>query len=318
MLALTSLKRSIQFYRDFRIFTGGHLKVFHYFQHVLASESNIPCISFTADSIFDSSNPWCSLGPVHLAEQDSPDAFFLAGLDWRFLTITSGKRSPRPVFNLIQHPRHALPHDPRHKFLRNRAIRICVSEETRDALSSTGIVNGPLFVIPNSIDLAGLRSNTANLPKDVDLLIVANKQPEMGYELGRFFKDNFRYRTRLHLTQAPRSEFLSLLARSRVALFLPNPSEGFYLPALEGMAAGTFVVCPDCIGNRSFCLPGRNCFRPSYAAQEIKEAAILAQDVGESERNRILAAAQQTASMHDLPAERRAFLALLKDVDELW
>ena len=40
--------------------------------------------------------------------------------------------------------------------------------------------------------------------------------------------------------------------------------EGFYLPALEAMALGSLVICPDCIGNRSFCLPGRNCFRPNY------------------------------------------------------
>ena len=62
----------------------------------------------------------------------------------------------------------------------------------------------------------------------------------------------------------PRDEFLDAMRRARVTLFLPNEEEGFYLPALEGMALGTIVVCPDCVGNRSFCLPGVNAFRPDY------------------------------------------------------
>jgi len=52
-------------------------------------------------------------------------------------------------------------------------------------------------------------------------------------------------------------------------VFLPNQKEGegFYLPALEGMAVGTLVIFPDCIGNRSFCLSGYNCFRPDYTTE---------------------------------------------------
>ena len=47
------------------------------------------------------------------------------------------------------------------------------------------------------------------------------------------------------------------MARARVTVLVPNPKEGFYLPALEAMALGTIVVCPDCVGNRSFCVAGR-------------------------------------------------------------
>ena len=36
-----------------------------------------------------------------------------------------------------------------------------------------------------------------------------------------------------------------------MTLFLPNQREGVYIPGLEGMALGTLVVCPDCVGNRS-------------------------------------------------------------------
>ena len=49
------------------------------------------------------------------------------------------------------------------------------------------------------------------------------------------------------------------MARARVTLYLPNRLEGFYIPALEGMALGTLVVCPDSVGNRSYCRDGENC-----------------------------------------------------------
>ncbi|MGL4499823.1 MAG: hypothetical protein ACRCU2_12230 [Planktothrix sp.] len=35
------------------------------------------------------------------------------------------------------------------------------------------------------------------------------------------------------------------------------------------MAVGTLVICPDCIGNRSFCLPGYNCWRPDYTVESL-------------------------------------------------
>jgi glycosyltransferase involved in cell wall biosynthesis len=52
---------------------------------------------------------------------------------------------------------------------------------------------------------------------------------------------------------------LNWINQAKITVFLPyRDIEGFYMPALEGMALGTLVVCPDCIGNRSFCLPGYN------------------------------------------------------------
>ena len=69
-----------------------------------------------------------------------------------------------------------------------------------------------------------------------------------------------------------------------MTLFLPNETEGFYLPALEGMALGTIVVCPDCVGNRSFCLPQVNAFRPAFhfddMVQETETALTMAEPGG--------------------------------------
>ena len=71
----------------------------------------------------------------------------------------------------------------------------------------------------------------------------------------------------------PRAEFLGLVNRARATVFLPHQTEGFYIPALEGMGLETIVVCPDCVGNRSFCLADRNCLLPAFSTQAIRAAA---------------------------------------------
>ena len=120
-----------------------------------------------------------------------------------------------------------------------------------------------MFVIPNALDAASLPAPAPLSQRDIDLLIVAYKQPALGRLLHwRLSQPGKRI---LLLTKAvARPRFLELVNGAKVTLFVPNRAEGFYLPALEGMALRTLVVCPDCVGNRSFCLPGDNCLRPPY------------------------------------------------------
>jgi glycosyltransferase involved in cell wall biosynthesis len=163
--------------------------------------------------------------------------------------------------------------------------------------------------------------------RDVDLLIVASKaraphrgSPAAPGEIGPELYARLRRDGRnIHLieTRIPRAELIEWLGRSVVTLFLPNRKEGFYLPALEGMAIGTIVVCPDCIGNRSFCIPGSNCFRPAYELDELMEAV----ETALAERDRLagmVERARETARRHDLAIERAAFLDVLNRVNELW
>jgi len=190
-----------------------------------------------------------------------------------------------------------------------------VSPEVTRALEHTGRVNGPVFTIPDAIDYETIAS--AAVPeRDVDLLVVAAKQPELGRALERRLQQADRV-LRLIGERIPRSELIGWLGRSRVTLFLPNPKEGFYLPAIEGMAAGTLVVCPDCIGNRSFCLAGVNCLRPAHSEDELVEAAQSALE-RLPELGHMLESASLTARRHDLQQEREAFLPVLAKVDELW
>lgn len=310
-------QRLVLFHRDFRAFTGGHLKVWDYFNHVESSLTLQARIAFSAESKWNASNPWSQRREAVVPWQpERADILFLAGTDWRFLPSRQ-TRSQQPVLNLIQHPRHADQGSELRGFLRNRAIRICVSEEVAAAINETGEVNGPVFVIPNGIDLPSFPSVRDFAERSTDLLICGLKAPELARQAYTHFSGTNRV-VRWLIEWIPRTEYLDHLARAERTLFLPRPSEGFYLPPLEGMASDTLVICPDCVGNRSFCLDGVNCFRPNYTEGEIFAAVTSAFSQEPNDRARMQDEARSTARSHSLEHERASFFEILNRVDELW
>ena len=121
---------------------------------------------------------------------------------------------------------------------------------------------GPIVVIPNGVDVPIVAPDDPSA-RPVDLLIAGLKQPAMATRAAQRLASAGTVDRGAHRL-CSRDDFLDAMRRARVTLFLPNEEEGFYLPALEGMALGTIVVCPDCVGNRSFCLPRVNAFRPAF------------------------------------------------------
>jgi hypothetical protein len=278
-------------------------------------------VRFSPESVWDATNPWNAAREHVLGDDEEVDfdVLLLSGADWRY-TIPIEERAEyrRPIINLVQHVWHACPNDPlnRHRFLPHKAIRICVGPQITKAITRTGRVRGPVFTIPNALDL-DLVTGMADAPaRDIDVLVAANKRPELGRSVVARLRREGRT-VELVDERIPRYKLLALMGRARVSVFVPNPKEGFYLPALEGMAVGTVVVCPDCIGNRSFCLPGENCFRPAYDEDEIVAAAETALREA-PELDELRARALATAREHDLAGERAAFLEILERVDELW
>ena len=188
--------RQVLFYRDFKRFTGGDLKVWDYFNHVLSSGDHSARVSFTEESNWGESNPWLRAKQyvVPRGEKVEADVLFLSGVDWRRLDPTERAESQVPIINLVQHVKHACENDPlgRYRFLPFKAIRICVAPEVTRALERTGRVRGPLFTIPDAIDfqdvarhagpaLSALSAGPAD--REIDLLIVAGKQPKRGAAL---------------------------------------------------------------------------------------------------------------------------------------
>lgn len=311
--------RTVLFYRDFRGFTGGHLKVWHYFNHIQYAQGYQAQIAFSADSIWDETNPWHLMRSQILTNWNSEQAaiLFIAGMDWSILSAAQRALPPKPIINLIQHVRHADSQLPLYQYLQHPAIRICVSAEVADALTATKIVNGPIFTIPNGIDDQDLPISPSWAKRKIDILIVGIKQPAFATELHqRLNSQNLAIETIINAI--PRANFLTLLANSKIAVFLPHATEGFYLPALEGFKLNSLVICPDCIGNRQFCLPEKNCLQPNYEIEAFVQQIQRALNLSESEKTTLLLNGQTIAQQYSLLKERQAFLKILADVDKLW
>jgi glycosyltransferase involved in cell wall biosynthesis len=302
----------------FRRFAGHHLKVWHYFNHLLGAPGYSPYVWFSRDSLLDETNPWLHTPERILRSRDDvdPSIVFLSGMDWHALPESARGRSGLPVINLIQSLQHTFRDDPRSELLASRAIRICVTPELTELLAGTGRVNGPLFTIPAAIDFDDLTAAAPEGEREIDVLVAALKNPRLGQALHDGLSSP-RRKVEVLSELVPRREFLSLLRRARVTVFLPEPVEGLYMPALEGMALGTLVVCPDVYSNRSFCVPSVNCFRPAYEEQAIVEAAEEALAFLPS-AGEMLSRARQTARERDMREERAAFLEILDDIDQIW
>lgn len=315
--------RTVWFHRDYERFTGGHLKHAHYFEHVRRAAGFAPAMSFGGEPE----------SPTLLAERDrlwpvadclapswSPgerDVLFVAGTDWRYVDANGLGGLPNPRINLIQHVRHAHSGTELHSYLDRRAIRICVSQEVADAIGATGRVNGPILTIPNGVDLTPAASApSASGARRHPVLIAAYKRPDVGQALAERL-DQQGVAHKLVLDFMDRDAFLTLLRASDVAVCLPRAEEGFYLPALEAMAAGCTVVTMDCIGNRGFCRHDGNCL-VGHDAASLAACVQRVRSMAAADRDRLGQSALRTVRDHALSRERQRFHAILDDVDRLW
>ncbi len=312
-----SSTKTVLFYRDFRGFTGGHLKVWHYFNHTRASDRYAPKVYFSKDSVWNEDNPWWHSGKTAIASTWAPfeaDVLVLGGMDWTAMPAELLNIPRVPIINLVQGLRHADPCDPRYEFLKHRAIRICSNLEVEKSLRLVPDLNGPIVYVPMGLDLHNLPSERQ---ERYDVVIAAIKAPELGSELAARLRRRSR-RVELLTKKLPRRGYLQKIADGRVAVLLPLPLEGFYLPLLEAMAMGRIAVCPDCVANRTYCIPRFNGFRPDYDAQAIEDAVESALALSTEGASAMSANAAQTASAHTLERERDAFLNVLSNLDALW
>jgi hypothetical protein len=303
-------KRSVLFYRDFERYSGGHQKVFDYFSHLNSSDNYRPEISFSRRSQQNSLNPWF---PDYVGVDFTPteyDYLFLAGMDWNVYSKECIDPE-KPVINLIQHVRHALEGENVYPFLKNRAIRICVSPEVESAIKT--LANGPVITIANGIDIPQVKAEKIH-----EVYIAGQKNLEMAKAL----KD--RVDAVIQTEFLSRSEFIMQLAAAKIAVVLPHPTEGFFLPALEAMKLAHIVIVPDCIGNRSFCKDaekkGGNCLMPSYDIEGIVGAIQTAKEIlsDKGRLSQLQRNALKTVKYHSISRERREFLNLMSQIDELW
>ena len=328
-LAARDQARTVWFYRDYVRLYGGHLKHSHYFDHALRMPGFAPRITFSAEPSNESQareRRWLwPAGDGIMAERWEPagrDVLFLAGVDWRYLAESGLEALANPRINLVQHVRHAHEGTELYRYLSERAIRICVSQEVADAISATGRANGPVVTIPNGIDVTPFDPTGEGSPAGYEtrrrsIIIAGYKTPDLARALSeRLDADRIEH---LLVTEfLDRSAFLELLAESRIAICLPRTEEGFYLPALEAMASGCLVVTLDSIGNRGFCHHDENCLNAEHSPESLFRATKRALAMSAPERRRMHRRARDTAAGHSLEVERARFHAILGDVDRLW
>lgn len=311
---------TVHFYRNFKGFTGGHLKVFDYFNHTVESGVFSASIFFSSESITDERNPWFSHRKFTQSKWPPPssDMLFLAGDDWQSLPASDRVNRDGPVINLIQGFRHANPGTSVYPHLQNKAIRIFTGEEVANAVLNTGQVNGPCFIIPNGIDLNYVRSFIRDrADRKTDLLIAGLKNPEMARMIAQKI-NNPNLKIQCLTQKVAREHLLAMMGNSRVTLFLPHDYEGFYLPPLEGMALETLVVCPYFTGNRPFYKDGVNCFNPPYNAESILNAVQYALSMSDTAVRPILINAGESANRHNIEGERGLYHLILGQLSEIW
>ena len=305
--------RRLLFTRHYANYTGGHGKVFDYIQHADAHTGWRAHVHVHPAST-DEANPFLSHPRAirGFSDPQGDDALFLAGDDWQWMPPDCGRRV---VFNLIQGIRHADPRLPLHGYLSRKAIRLCVSHAVAAAISATGRVNGPIHVIPAALSLP-VNALPAACTVREGIFIYAHKQPSLGTQLAAALREQ-GHRVDLQLDLVDRASFLAKLARSAIAIPLPLPQEGFFLPGLEAMAMGSLLIGVDAGGNREYLRDGVNAI---VAAPDLEAilAAVARVPEDHGERDAMLGAALETTAGFSLMSERRAFHRLLDDVEAEW
>ncbi len=322
-------RRTIWFHRAFKGITGGEVKHSHYFDHVRQMRGFAPRVAFTGgplnEALAKERRRLWPVGNINGGAGWTPsagDVLFVAGTDWRYLSAMSLDGTNHPRINLVQAVRHADPDTELWSYLPRRAIRICVSAEVADALAATGRPRGPIIAIPNSTDLppwdwGDQTPHSAWAARPRRIAIVGYKRPELAMAVSECLaRRSIAHEAVMGFRH--RGAFLGMLAETQVAVCLPNPTEGFYLPALEAMASGCVVVTLDAVGNRSFCHDGKNCIVARPDGESLAKAVAHTLRLSDAARDGLLAGAAETVAAHALQVERSRFHALLGDVDRLW
>ncbi|MBO1254132.1 glycosyltransferase [Alteromonas sp. 5E99-2] len=303
--------RSYSFYRQYHNYTGGHQKVADYIQHTLSKDNTSASLYLDNQSPIESQlfeniallNYQSSYRP-----QDA-DVAFIAGMDWRQYSREFNEDQIK--LNLIQHVRHGNKDHPLFQFLQHKAVRICVSDAVYQAIKP--YANGPCRVIRMGHNIPKI-----NRRKENDLYILGNKQPELAERIGEWAQKK-QYRVQIHSEYVPKHEVLDGMASSKISLVLPNAKEGFYLPGIEAMALSHWAVVPHCVANEEYMKPQVN------ATQcELEFASCIH---GIESAMKALASplyimkrwfGRQLAASYTLQTERKAYLALLDELDTLW
>jgi glycosyltransferase involved in cell wall biosynthesis len=302
--------KKIIFFRNFKTSSkvmGHHVKVHDYFMHCLHHPELEPDLYFTPESDYENSALWKEVPRERIIQEiqlERDQVVFISGKDWELLPQNLDGQK---VIHIVQHVKVANPDNVLFKFLSRPAFRICVSPEVQAAIAP--YANGETVVINNGVSLETFRPGLSK--KSNSILIWARKNPRLGHRLHKALRQK-GIAAKVLIEFLPRHEFARQLGDSDIFVALPNRTEGFYLPALEGMASGCAVICSDNIGNRGFCRRDETCLMPDYDDEQqhldMIESLLANPDIKESIRR----SGMEVTKSYSLDRERALFYRFLE------
>ena len=268
----------------------------------------MPRVLLTSNSIRDRSNIFLAYPDLVVDIPVPHDLLFLAGMDWSIAAALGLLRPEIPILGFIQNTRHANIGGGLRGWLGHFATRVCVGEEVSQAILETGEVSGPVYTITNGIEsLDDLRLSRSS--RTTDILISGCKDPVLARTVGVQLA-NSGLCVEVLTDHCPRAEFLGRIRLAKVAILIPQPQEGAFLPLLEAMALDVAVVCPETPGIHGYCHHNKTAILPERSAEALARAAReLLADEKLSERLRSNGLAM--ARYYTLERERAAFLPIL-------
>ncbi|MDQ7051661.1 MAG: glycosyltransferase family 4 protein [candidate division KSB1 bacterium] len=202
--------------------------------------------------------------------------------------------------------KHGEPDNPRFRYLSRPAYRICVSRQVEEAIKPHS--NGPVVTIPNGIAIE--RFEAKQTKEHASVMIAGKKNPEFALKLYDALVAR-SIQASVLIDPVPQEVFAQQLQKSDIFVGITNRTEGFFLPALEAMAAGCAVVCTDAVGNRGFCIDQQTALQPQYLDLEAHVNAVLRLVAEGGLRQQLQKAGKRMAANYSLEKERQRFYAFL-------
>lgn len=317
--------KKVLFYQHFGkkgVVRGAHHKTFDFFHHIKSFTDFEPHIFFDDDSEWDACIPWFHLYKTMPTLNDlnfEPDILFLnSGKDWIKYSQNRKIEPEVPIVSPVNNFRATKPGHPSFDFLGRKAIRLCPSPELYKAVNNHPNTVGETIYMPNGVGVSEEASTQKN-NKIIDVLIVGNKNTDLANQLFNEIQNlNLNIEVEVINSWISKDEFQIKLAQSKISVHLPKQVEEHYIPGIEAMMLNSFVIIPDCIGNRSYSLDQETCVISPYDLHGFKTALNQVLSLSDDEFNRIVQHAEESTHQYSMAIERVSLYKALKLAVRLW
>ncbi|WP_223786933.1 hypothetical protein [Marinicella meishanensis] len=305
--------KNVVFYQHFGrpgVVRGAHHKTHDFFGHVQTIAGYQPHIFFDAESLWDEHIPWFHEFDRMPTLDDldfEPDVLFLnSGKDWIRYAANRTIPATTPIISPVNNFRATRPGHPSFDFLPRNAIRLCPSPELFHAVRNHPNTDGVTIYMPNGVGICPTAAQAAQ-QKTIDVLVVGNKNPCAARAIHEQIK-SFAGRVQVIDGWIEKTEFQRLLARSKVSLHLPKQVEEHYIPGIEAMMLESFLIIPDCIGNRSYSLDPACCRVTTYDNDALVQTLKSVLALPPAEFEAVIQAAKSSTAVYAIEAERVALM----------